>query len=253
VQDGHPGAGVEMRSHWHTLGLIASLMAVVVAVMLPATPQTTGAPVPKEAKRKVHPDIAKLMEILPPPANPVAAASASDWATVEKDLGLTLPDDYKDFITLYGYGYFGGDFLTIHSPLSHRENYQSHRREYVQVLENTPLMRDPQGYLKSMQEYRRENPDSQHPPIWPEVDGLLVVGDSTSAFCLAYRPDTDPNKWTVHRYRPRDDKVDNTGLRLGELLLRLTAASGDNPCGDFQTIRPPLQFAPGHWYSAMKQ
>jgi hypothetical protein len=52
------------------------------------------------------PAIRKLTKILPPPSQPVEASG--DWDEVERTLGTALPDDYKEFISLYGTGFIGG-------------------------------------------------------------------------------------------------------------------------------------------------
>lgn len=42
----------------------------------------------------------RLLELLPPPANPHSFKRT--WQTVESELGLSLPADYKQFIDTYG-------------------------------------------------------------------------------------------------------------------------------------------------------
>lgn len=42
----------------------------------------------------------ELIEIFPPPSSPYA--TTVDWADVESKLGFALPEDYKEFIGVYG-------------------------------------------------------------------------------------------------------------------------------------------------------
>src|SRR5687768_3007039 len=42
----------------------------------------------------------ELIAPLPPPVNPYA--TSVDWPSVESQIGLRLPDDYKAFIKVYG-------------------------------------------------------------------------------------------------------------------------------------------------------
>jgi hypothetical protein len=50
----------------------------------------------------MHPAVEELRRLVCPPAQPKDAKG--DWATCERELGLRLPEDYKDFITAYGRG-----------------------------------------------------------------------------------------------------------------------------------------------------
>jgi hypothetical protein len=63
--------------------------------------------------------LARLHEIAPPPDEPVLARG--DWAALERELGASLPPDYKDLIHSYGHGCFG-DFLYISSPFATDNN-----------------------------------------------------------------------------------------------------------------------------------
>ena len=60
--------------------------------------------------------ISDLTAVVPPPQdeNPVTQA---DWDAVEHELGLRLPDDYKDVVRIYGDGTFG-DFIHLYQPTS---------------------------------------------------------------------------------------------------------------------------------------
>jgi hypothetical protein len=60
----------------------------------------------------------RLMELVPPPKEPMCAGSPEQWFSVEQKLGTTLPDDYKIFINKYGSGGFYG-FLEVISSLDY--------------------------------------------------------------------------------------------------------------------------------------
>lgn len=57
--------------------------------------------------------VSDIISVIPPP--PGHGWRAVDWASVEQSLGLPLPQDYKDFIAVYGPGTFD-DFLHIFLP-----------------------------------------------------------------------------------------------------------------------------------------
>lgn len=44
--------------------------------------------------------VSDIISVIPPP--PGHGWRAVDWASVEQSLGLPLPQDYKDFIAVYG-------------------------------------------------------------------------------------------------------------------------------------------------------
>jgi hypothetical protein len=56
-----------------------------------------------------------LKAILAPPASP--RENGGDWETVERQLGVSLPEDYKQFIEVYGSGDIGGN-LSIYNPFA---------------------------------------------------------------------------------------------------------------------------------------
>jgi hypothetical protein len=61
--------------------------------------------------------IESLSRRLMPPQSP--ADSRGDWDSVENAIGVSLPDDFKDFINMYGSGTIG-EFLTVLNPFSIR-------------------------------------------------------------------------------------------------------------------------------------
>src|SRR3974390_1397674 len=71
----------------------------------------------------------RLIEIVPPPASPVASGSPGDWAQVESELGVGLPTDFKEYIATYGGGEWAG-FFRIFNPFCdwHLESVKAWRR-----------------------------------------------------------------------------------------------------------------------------
>jgi hypothetical protein len=57
-----------------------------------------------------------LIELLPPPEIPVEASG--NWANVERQLGTTLPSDYKWFIETYGTGGICTDYINVLNPFA---------------------------------------------------------------------------------------------------------------------------------------
>jgi len=63
----------------------------------------------------------KLLEISPPPQVPKEIGSPKAWEKIDQRLGVTLPQDYKDFVSLYGTGSFK-DSVTLYNPFAENES-----------------------------------------------------------------------------------------------------------------------------------
>jgi hypothetical protein len=61
--------------------------------------------------------IEKLTAILPPPLTPVACGGPDGWRTIECQLDIVLPSDYKEFVSTYGVGSIN-DFLWVLNPFT---------------------------------------------------------------------------------------------------------------------------------------
>ena len=74
--------------------------------------------------------VSDLTAVLPPP--PGHGWEDVDWAAAERSLGLSLPQDYKDFIALYGPGTFD-DFLHVFLPATGNENLDLGHRQRMDI------------------------------------------------------------------------------------------------------------------------
>jgi len=81
-------------------------------------------------------ELEQLMTLVPPPAEPIAATG--DWDAVERDLGLTLPTDYKEYIRHYGKGLLArcilapGPFQRSKTPRRFWEDRASAYNDYAE-------------------------------------------------------------------------------------------------------------------------
>ncbi len=122
--------------------------------------------------------IENLVKAVPPPARPFEAFKGP-WEVIEADLCTPLPQDYKDFSRLYGYGRFM-QFLGIHIPNTQNPNT---RLEW-----QAQVVRD--GFLTLTEEYCPY-------PMWPDPGGLLPFGGTDEGdefFWLMCGP---PDDWRV--------------------------------------------------------
>jgi hypothetical protein len=63
----------------------------------------------------------KLLAIAPPPEAPREIGSPKAWEKIDQRLGVTLPQDYKDFVDRYGTGTFN-DSITLFNPFAGNES-----------------------------------------------------------------------------------------------------------------------------------
>jgi hypothetical protein len=118
---------------------------------------------------------------VPPPGKPVDVGSLEDWRAAERELGLALPSDYRDFIFTYGTGLFAR-FFRLYNPFA------------------TGAM----GLLPSVQETcewrrrtKRDFPERVPYPIYPESPGILPWGNDENGHDYYWFTQGAPDQWTV--------------------------------------------------------
>jgi hypothetical protein len=121
--------------------------------------------------------IERLLGVVPPPAMPVETYDGP-WEGIEAELGTTLPQDYKDFVRLYGAGQFM-EFLGIHVPKSWSP--------YVR------LVSEARATAKLFASFEEELPYS----LWPSAGGLLAFGKTDFADHLFWLTRGAPEDWPV--------------------------------------------------------
>jgi hypothetical protein len=121
--------------------------------------------------------IERLMKAVPVPAAPFEAFSGP-WEPIEAELGTVLPQDYKDFVRLYGGGYFM-EFLGICVPESQNAN--------VRLVTRARIV---SGIFSSM--------DEDWPyALWPAPGGLLSFGGTDNGDELFWDTRGAPDEWGV--------------------------------------------------------
>jgi hypothetical protein len=124
--------------------------------------------------------IEALLKVVPPPAEPFEAFTGP-WEPTEDDLGTALPQDYKDFVRLYGSGYFM-EFLGIHVPRT--RNYNTWLNGQVRVV--TSAFKDWDDLLPY--------------PMWPDPEGLIPFGGTDNGHQLFWLRRGPPEAWGVVIY-----------------------------------------------------
>jgi hypothetical protein len=129
----------------------------------------------------------RLIELEPPPKLPVAPGAPSDWSRVEAEIGIGLPQDFKDYVEAYGAGQWA-DFFGVMNPF-----YKWKHPDAQQSWSQWMNMR-----MGSLAEFRREHPKETAPfQAYPAKDGLLAFGYDDNGGTLCWQTTGDPKSWAI--------------------------------------------------------
>jgi hypothetical protein len=121
--------------------------------------------------------IESLVKVVPPPTIP-DEAYYGPWEPIEAELGTALPQDYKDFVRLYGEGSFM-EIVGIHVPRT--------KSPYVRLELEAHVVR------KLFLDDEEEHPYA----FWPEPGGLLVCGKTDFGDCIFWLTAGPPSDWRI--------------------------------------------------------
>lgn len=181
--------------------------------------------------------IEELTAVVAPPDNPFESGDETAWRDIEKQMKLTFPSDYRDFIRTYGSGHFSfaaGGFVKIYNPFSHL--FQD---EVLMQCENYRAFR--------MGEGRREYPYN----VYPKKGGILALGfDDLESNELYWITKGDPEEWKL-LHRSRDNACEEIDVALTTFLARAFSReqipvlwSESIPAGDVRFHAEPTPAAP---------
>src|SRR5438045_513390 len=105
-----------------------------------------------------HLSLEELCTIVSPPNHPFESGRDEDWSSVGDELGTKLPDDFKEFIDLFGTGELG-TFFYVFNPFS--------SNEFVNLFNQI------QELLDANREVRKNFPEAVPFPLYPEENGIL--------------------------------------------------------------------------------
>jgi hypothetical protein len=120
--------------------------------------------------------IRALLKVLAPPTAPFEPFSGP-WAPVEAALRTPLPEDYKDFVRIYGSGQFL-DFFGLYIPGSRNPNLR---------LESAVRM-----VCQSLRQLK----DFAY-ALWPAPGGLIPIGQTDNGDYIFWLPNAEPADWKV--------------------------------------------------------
>jgi len=120
-----------------------------------------------------------LLKIVPPPATlpPNVPQSDEDWSQVEAKLGIVMPQDYKDFISIYGAVSILG-FVNIINPIHVKS-------ENLEAMDPLRLLR--QNYGTEYYPY----------PVYPDPSGLLLWGITDNGDDIFWQTIGSPEQWPI--------------------------------------------------------
>lgn len=129
----------------------------------------------------------RLVSLVPPPKAPVAPGSVDAWPQVEKEIGAPLPQDFKDYISVYGAGQWA-DFFGIMNPF-YKWKHPEASKSWRQWMESR---------LGSLGEQRREWPENTAPFLpHPALEGVLAFGYNDNGGTLCWHMRGDPDAWPI--------------------------------------------------------
>ena len=136
---------------------------------------------------QISKSLERLIAIVPPPANPVAPGSRAEWLAVEEELGCCLPQDFKDYTTIYGAGQWA-NFFGIMNPF--------YKWKHPQASESWTKWR--QLRLQFLDEWQTESPKHVAPFLrYPAPGGLLAFGYDYNGGTLCWQTSGPPDEWEI--------------------------------------------------------
>jgi hypothetical protein len=121
-----------------------------------------------------------LSQILLPPSMPIETSGS--WDNVENQLGTKLPQDYKDFIEVFGSGIIGR-FVTVLNPFSSRPGLNLIVQSKLQLAALSVL---------------RDNFSEPNPyKLYPANGGLLPVAITDNGDVVHWLTTEDVTGWTM--------------------------------------------------------
>jgi hypothetical protein len=159
--------------------------------------------------------LSELSKLVPPPAEP--KDSKGDWVRIEHDLGLTLPDDYKGYIELYGSGVLCS-FFSIRSPFMLERQYRvSPREAWI-------------AWAEFFRDWGRETHQEVPFPVYPEIPGLLPWGTYGDVDSVGWLTDKPSNEWHIVYLNQHDGFFELHELGFTQFLV--AALKGKVPLPD---------------------
>ncbi len=180
----------------------------------------------------MNPSLRQLIALVPPPANPVALGLPNDWKQVEDELGTFLPQDFKDYVKIYGAGQWTG-FFGVWNPFYKWKNPNASK--------TWKAWREKR--FEGFKEFQQQYPDDTAPfAVHPASGGLLAFGFNDNGGTLCWRTIGSPDSWSIvcldAELSNRYDEFELTLTAFIEALMEKRISPKTFP-PDFFPIRQP--------------
>ena len=149
--------------------------------------------------------VGELSVIVVPPPAPVE--SHGSWPAVEARLGIGLPQDFKDYIEVYGTGCID-EFVWVLNPFSANRHLSFFDRGTAA--------------LDALRELQLAHPDVEvRDPLFPAPGGLLPWGLTDNGDVLSWATIGSPDDWSVVINASRDARLERHASGMTRCLARL--------------------------------
>lgn len=132
-----------------------------------------------------------IRKILSPPSQPVDAVG--EWKEVEQELGIELPEDYKQLVSCYGTGMIG-HILEVFNLLKDRSAIWK-QIAFVRDQNETVF-----NELKSVAQMLGRDTNVDHPlpyPFFPDNGGLFPWGRAFDGWAFWWLTEGPPRNWKI--------------------------------------------------------
>ncbi|MHC2066873.1 SMI1/KNR4 family protein [Bremerella sp. T1] len=156
-------------------------------------------------------NVKRITEIISPPDT--ATGPSGSWEDVEKELGLELPEDYKQFVSLYGSGTISG-MISIGNPFIQPVSAQTFWLNWVDIY-------------RDIENYGTEVPFD----LYPARPALLPCGNYADVNILNWLTNESQAEWRIIYYSHSKGFFDLGKTTLTSVLLSLLTDVSDLPDG----------------------
>lgn len=143
--------------------------------------------------------ISELTPILTPPRGPVLVPDAAEFELLERQLGVELPPDYRDYWTTFGAGAIS-EFVGVLRPQARAPHL-----DYVTYV------------VDSLQ---HDVPAGSNWEPHPARGGLIPWGSTDNGDILAWRTVGSPESWTVAVLPNEAESVDDYAASMTSFLAQ---------------------------------
>jgi hypothetical protein len=150
----------------------------------------------------------ELLQLAPPPMNPIYTGSEEGFSQIENQIGSKLPSDYKEYIQHYGdCMWFRHIYISTPFKASNNGNYSLwgwHKQNIAQ--------------LKTL--FESSLPLVKY-PVFPEKGGIFLCGGDIFGEMIAWITEGEPDNWPVVYFNIDCAIFDKYDMNITTFLLKI--------------------------------